>query len=35
MAPHALGEKRGREADGLLEKGCSKPTVSGIGMNKT
>ena len=34
-APHALGEKQGREADALLGKGCSKPMVSAIGTNKT
>lgn len=32
--PHALGEKRGREADALPGKGCSKPMVSGTGTNK-
>lgn len=34
-APHALGEKRGCEADALLGKVCSKLMAPGISMNKT
>lgn len=34
-APHALSEKRGREADAVSGKGCSKLMVSGISTNKT
>lgn len=35
MAPHALSEKWGREADAHLGKGCSKPMISAIGTNET
>lgn len=33
-APHALGEKRGREADALPGKVCSKLMAPGTGRNK-
>lgn len=34
MAPYALSEKQGLEADALLGKVCSKLMVSGISVNK-
>lgn len=35
MAPHALSEKWGCEADAHLGKGCSKLMISAIGTNET